>query len=369
MQRIVLTKTNLKEAITSATKVLTEGGIVIFPTETCYGVGVDATNQEAVDQVLKYKSRREGKPLSVAVNGKEMASKYVEINDIADNLYENYLPGPITVVSKSLGKVAKGIESEYGTLGIRVPAYQLILDTVETFGKPITSTSANVSYKKVPYNIDELLEDLPQKQKDMIDLILDAGTLPKNDPSTVIDTTLNNMNVMREGSMKFDSDISDDKAILHAKTTTAEETIDFGSLTVLKHIDVVIERPLVLALKGELGAGKTQFAKGIARSLHVDEDVSSPTYTIIDEYKYELGTHRKGYFVHMDTWRVDGSDEFLRTGLEGYLTKGNIIAIEWADKFYSDLVDMVVSAGGEMLKVDFKYISETEREIIVYVEK
>lgn len=365
MKRIELTKENIDQVINSAKDVLDAGQLIIFPTETCYGVGGDATSEIAIQSVLRYKSRREGKPLSIAVANKEMASQYVEINDIAENLYDNYLPGPITVVSKSLGKVAPGVESEFGTIGIRIPKYQLILDLLSHFGKPFTSTSANVSYQSTPYNIDSLLEKLPKKQKEMIGLIIDAGTLPKNSPSTVVDTTLNNLNVMREGSELFDKDISDDEVLLKANTDKFEDTIDFGGLTMLKHIDVILDQPLILALRGELGAGKTQFVKGLATKLGIQEDLSSPTYTIIDEYKYKLGKHREGLLVHMDTWRVDGSDEFLRTGIKQYLSKGNVIAIEWADKFYKDLLDLSIESGAKLLKVDFEYLSEFEREIKV----
>src|SRR5689334_9720203 len=99
MEIIKLTEQNLEEAITKAVEVLKAGGTVIYPTETCYGIGVDATNQVAVDKVYDYKGFRGQKPFSMAVTTKEMAAKYVEINDIADNLYKNYLPGPVTVVS------------------------------------------------------------------------------------------------------------------------------------------------------------------------------------------------------------------------------------------------------------------------------
>src|SRR5690606_13763540 len=104
--------------------------------------------------VKKYKAYRGQKPISMAVVDKQMASKYVEINEIAQNLYDNYLPGPITVVSKSKGLVANGVESDWGTVGVRIPDYPLLIEIIKAFGKPITSTSANVSYRGVPYSIE-----------------------------------------------------------------------------------------------------------------------------------------------------------------------------------------------------------------------
>ncbi|MCA9375118.1 threonylcarbamoyl-AMP synthase, partial [Candidatus Dojkabacteria bacterium] len=321
-----------KRIIQEAINTLEVSGMIVYPTETCYGIGVDATNQVAVDKLMKYKSRREGKPLSVAVSDREMASKYAEINDLADNLYKNYLPGPVTVISKGLGKLAKGVESEFGTLGIRIPDYPLILDIVSKLGRPVTSTSANISYKNRPYSIEALLKDTPEKQLDLIDLIIDAGELPHNEPSTVVDTTLNNLNVMRAGSLKFNQNLTEDKIIFAANTKSVQETENFGAMVMLKFIDTPLKQPFVLALKGELGAGKTQFVKGLAKSLKIADQISSPTYTLIDEYKYNFG-HRKGCLAHMDTWRVDGAEELLRTGYSGYLQPGNVLAIEWADKF------------------------------------
>ncbi len=357
-----------EDIIKKAVAVLNNGGIVVYPTETCYGIGVDATNQDAVNRLYEYKSRREGKPLSVAVANKEIASQYVEINEIAQNLYDNYLPGPLTVVSKGLHKVANGVESEFGTLGIRIPKHDLILKILQKFGKPMTATSANMSYKPRPYSIEAFLKDLPKKHEHLIDLLLDQGELENNEPSTVVDTTMNNLNVMRQGTAQFNADISDDKVILKANTKNADETIDFGSLVMLKHIDVIDSRPILFALRGELGAGKTQFAKGIGRYLKIKDTISSPTFTIIDEYDYELG-HRKGKFIHADTWRINGQDELDRVGLDRHFAKGNVIAVEWADKFYPELVNYATQFGAYIVKVDFNYLSIDDREILVYVEE
>jgi L-threonylcarbamoyladenylate synthase len=188
----------IEQVISEAVSVLEMGGIVIYPTETTYGIGVDATSLKAVEKVLEYKARREGKPLSIAVCDAEMAEKYVEVNSTARNLYTNFLPGPLTVVSKSKGVVVKGVESESGTVGVRIPDYQLIRDIVAAFGKPITATSANASYKKRPYSIQDIFDSISEKQKNLIDLVLDAGTLPTRDPSTVVDTTLGDETVLRQ---------------------------------------------------------------------------------------------------------------------------------------------------------------------------
>ena len=153
MERIKHTPENSEIIIEKAVTVLKNGGLLVFPTETCYGLAVDATSPAAVSKLFSYKTRREGKPLSIAVSDAKMAAQYVDINEMASNLYKNYLPGPITVVSRGLGKVAPGVESEYGTLGIRIPDYELVLKIINVFGKPITATSANISYLPKPFSI------------------------------------------------------------------------------------------------------------------------------------------------------------------------------------------------------------------------
>ncbi len=350
-----------EEIVKRAVEVLRAGGLLIYPTETTYGAGVDATNDVAVRKLLQYKSRREGLPLSVAVSDRKMAENYVELNDVASNLYRDFLPGPLTVVSVGKHKVAPGVESEFGTLGIRIPDHPLIRAIVDAFGKPITATSANASYKPRPYSIDTMLTNLSQKQIALIDLILDSGELPHNPPSTVVDTTLNNTNVMRQGSIAFDTALDNSQVILEGKTDSEADTIRFGGLAMTKLQKNLAENPVIFAMRGELGAGKTQFAKGVAKQLGVEEQISSPTYTIIDEYDYRLSSVLQGKLVHADVWRVADMEELQRLGFKEYLTAPNVFVIEWADKFFDVLRDELATA--RVFLVDIDVIDRDVRHI------
>ncbi|MFH1547071.1 MAG: L-threonylcarbamoyladenylate synthase [bacterium] len=358
MKKISINSTKLVE---TAVDVLKEGGLVIFPCETCYGAGVDATNPTAVKRLLRYKDRREGNPISIAVTNKNMASKYAEINETAENIYDNYLPGPITVVSKSTGAVAKGLESEYGTIGIRIPDYTKLLDIIKKYGKPVTSTSANVAYRPNPYSVEQLLKNLPEKNKKLIDLIIDAGELPIRETSTVVDTTLNSMNILREGRMMFD--IPGDQ-LLKAETKTVEETINFGSLIVMKIFTDLIDNCVILSLGGDLGTGKTHLTKGIGRQLGIKQLIKSPTFNLVSEYPYDLG-RAKGSLIHIDTWRIKDVKELSYLKIDDYLKKGNLIVIEWADKFFGSLEDLSRRDDTKCYKIKFKYLGENDREIIL----
>jgi L-threonylcarbamoyladenylate synthase len=349
-------------AIKKAVKILKNGGLVVYPTETCYGLGGDATNPEALKKIMKYKKLRGSKPISVAVANKEMAKEYVEINEMADNLYENYLPGPITVISMSKGKLQPPVVSMQGAVGIRYPDYDFTLDLIKAYGKPITATSANVSYKSPPYNIDQLIKDLPKKSFKLIDLFLDAGTLPKNQPSTVLDTTLNQLSVLRQGRIEFEDALVKNKKIEEVKTSTPEETTSLGEKFAREYLTG--HQPVVVALSGELGAGKTQFAKGVGQALDVKEIVNSPTYTIINEYEY-LYEGKKKTLAHMDTWKLQ-EDELETSGLIQHLEEGNIVLIEWADKFYQEISALCDNMNIPIYKVAIKYISLNQRNIEIY---
>jgi L-threonylcarbamoyladenylate synthase len=311
---------NDENAVELAIDALNNGGLVIYPTETLYGVGVDATNPKAVKKLSEYKDRPLGKPYSIAVADQEMAQEYVELNATAKNLYKEFLPGPLTIISKGKHKVAPGIESEEGTLGVRIPDYKLVTNIVQKLGKPVTATSANASYKKRPYKISDILENISDKQKNLIDLIIDAGELPKQEPSTVIDTTLDDLVTLRQGAIKF----SKENQIL---SKSEENTQNLAKEIWQKYEKHQGKRAIVFALQGEMGTGKTQFTKGLARAMGIKELVTSPTFAL--ENEYQEGREK---LFHFDAWRLENSDELNALGFSDLIKNKSIISIEWAEK-------------------------------------
>jgi len=323
---VQLTQLDSKEVVTLTTEVLQAGGLVIYPTETVYGAGVDATNQVAVDKLLQYKSRREGKPLSIAVSDRAMAEQFVEVNEQARQLYQRFLPGPMTVISQvkpNSDKLARGVASEFNTLGIRISSHPFVEAMVTKFGKPFTATSANASGKRRPYSIAQVLNHLSEKQRGLIDLIIDAGTLPNNPPSTVIDTTLSTPVIFRQGTL-FNQSANTTKLISESEA----ETKTIAGKLLLKHWNQINNRPIVFGLNGPLGAGKTIFAKGIAEFLGIQSTLVSPTYTYIEEYSFRRG-QTFGTLRHIDVWKVDSEEMLKRLEIEQLLEPKSILAIEW----------------------------------------
>jgi L-threonylcarbamoyladenylate synthase len=351
----------VKQALAQAQKVLEAGGLVIYPTETVYGIGADAQSAPAIDKLLAYKGRREGKPLSIAVDSKQMADQYVLINQQAREFYNHFLPGPYTVISKSKNMVDQRVESEFGTLGIRIPDYPLILDLVRNFGRAITSTSANASGEKRPYSVTDILDRLSDKQKSLIDLIIDVGTLPKNEPSVVIDTTLSTPIALR-GQMQHQS-AGKQQIVL---SISEAETMGLAGRLLLNHWTQVIDQGLVIALNGELGMGKTVFTKGVAKFLQIKEVVSSPTYSYMNEYNFSRG-QTSGVLYHVDAWKIDHPDEVALLQLGELLRPNNIIVIEWFDQISQWLklpsktkvlrLDFVQDLNGRSINVSHNSIS------------
>lgn len=319
--KILKLNSDSAEIIEEAVKCLENDGLVIYPTETVYGIGASAISAKAIDKLLQYKGRREGKPLSIAVTNQTMADKYVKINEQALKFYKNFLPGPFTVISKSKNLVDPRVNSEFGTLGIRIPDYPLINQIVKKFGNPITSTSANASGKKRPYKIEDVFANLSEKQKTLIDLVIDAGELPKNEPSVVIDTTLSTPIALR-GSLQKNSETE----VLWSNSEN--ETIELAGRLMLNHLNQLQSSGLIFALNGSLGMGKTIFAKGVAKFLGIKETISSPTYSYINEYDYKR-LETSGVFYHIDAWKIDDQKELEFLKINELVKKNNVVVIEW----------------------------------------
>lgn len=315
-----------KNYLNFAIDTLEKGELIIYPTETCYGLGADAQNPKAIDKLLKYKGNRKRKPISIAISSKKMASDYAVLNPTAENIFNRFLPGPITIVANGKHKVDSRLESETGTLGIRYPDHPIPISIIKKFKKPITATSANVSGGKTPYSVEDILSGIPDNKKKLIGLIIDAGALKKNPPSVVINTTSEEIEILRKGKIDF-SALSSKSLISHSE----EETILLGEKLMRDNFEYLNKGALVFALQGELGSGKTRFAKGIGKALGINEVISSPTFTFVNEYQFSLG-RRKRTFIHIDAWRAEKPEVLEALEFDKMLSKGNVIALEWVEK-------------------------------------
>ncbi len=353
MEILDLKKQKPAKVINQAIKVLKNGGLVIYPTETCYGAGVDATNKKAVQKLLDYKGKRAGKAISIACADQKMASHYVKINQTAQNLYTNFLPGPLTVISQSKGKVIEQLEAENKTIGIRIPDHKLALQLIKVYGKPITATSANASGNPPPYNITQLLKYTSQKAQKLIDLVLDTGLLKLRPVSSVVDTTLNEIQFLRQGEIIIDE--CKDRVF----TSTSEKETKKIAVKIFNQFKKELENKcLIFALQGQLGAGKTQFIKGMGQNLGIKENITSPTYILLKEYNFQ-----QGMLYHIDTWRMGTAEELKDLGFVKMIKPGNVICIEWLEKVKSYLEKISKKTRVKLVWITIDYLNEKKRKI------
>lgn len=333
----------MKTIINNTISILKSGGLVIFPTDTVYGLLVDATNEQAVKKLIAFKNRPAGKPISVFCNF-ELVNKIVKTNKDQEKIIKEILPGPFTVILPSKHTVNKLLESESGTLGVRIPDNQLINRLIQEFGKPVTATSANIAGRSPHHSIKTLLKEVTSKQKELIDLIIDEGVLPRNKPSTVVDLSSSNIQILRQG----DIDFSNKSETFLSKTF--EETKEIAKQILKKYLKKR-NKPLIFILEGEMGVGKTVFVKGIGESLGIN-NIISPTFTIYYEYKN---------FYHFDLYNIEDSQEFKYLGLENFLKPGNILCFEWGEKA-GEIIDLLKN-NGQIVYVKMEYVDENTRKI------
>lgn len=190
------------EQLSIAVECLKRGKVLVFPTETSYGLGCDATNQEAVDKIFKIKERKKGKSLLVVVPTVEMGKKYLVWNNLLEKLANKYWPGPLTVVGRAQPNcgLASGVVSAEGTLALRVTNHPIPKFLSESLGKPLVATSANIAAAGDMYNAQEIAK-LFENKENKPDLILDYGTLPKNLPSTIVSAVDDELKIIRQGDL------------------------------------------------------------------------------------------------------------------------------------------------------------------------
>ncbi len=182
--------------------VLRKGGIIIYPTDTVYGIGCDITNNKAVEKIARYKKIQvEKSNLSFICSDLSHISDYTRpIPNHIFKLIKRHLPGPFTFILNASSNVPKYFKGKKKTVGIRVPDSEIIREIVRQLGNPILSTSVHDEDEIIEYTTDPEL--INEKFSDWVDLVIDGG-YGGNIPSTVIDCTDEEPEVIREGKGEF----------------------------------------------------------------------------------------------------------------------------------------------------------------------
>jgi len=179
---------------------LRAGGVVAYPTETFYGLGVDAFNEDALQKIYAIKKRDFSQPLSVLIPRQNSLSEYAEdIPEVAWKLIDRFWPGPLTLVVSAAPCLPSLLCSQTNKVAVRVSSHPIAQALAEGLGSPITSTSANISGATSPTTPEEVASQLGNA----IDLIVDGGQTAGDKPSTIVDVTQSPPQLIREGAIPF----------------------------------------------------------------------------------------------------------------------------------------------------------------------
>jgi L-threonylcarbamoyladenylate synthase len=203
-------------SLEDAANVLRSGGLVVFPTETVYGLGANALDSEAVRGIFQAKGRPQDNPLIIHVASLDIGKYVSEIPEIATKLMEKYWPGPMTIILKK-SELVPGITSAgLNSIGIRMPKNKIALELIKKAGVPIAAPSANISGRPSPTEVSRCIDDLQGR----VDYIIGGEKSEVGLESTIIDCTVSPPCVLRPGGItlemlkEIDEDIYIDPAIM-----------------------------------------------------------------------------------------------------------------------------------------------------------
>ena len=186
------------EKLKEPAKVINDGGIVVFPTETVYGIGTNGLDEKAVKRLYEVKKRPIEKPISLLVSNMEMVKQIAK--DITEKEYkimEQFFPGPLTIILKKKETVPDIITAGKGTVGVRMPSGEIARKLVEYANVPIAAPSANLSGEPSGTNIKNIIKSFDGK----VDYFIDGGESQIGIASTIVQVIDGELHILREGNI------------------------------------------------------------------------------------------------------------------------------------------------------------------------
>jgi L-threonylcarbamoyladenylate synthase len=184
--------------ISSAIAALQSGNVIVFPTETVYGLGADALNREAVEKVFQLKGRNPENPIPIIVADQTMLRRLIDkIPPIAEKLIDRFWPGPLTLVLQARPDTPKQLLNIRGGVGVRISSQPIAIQLARELGRPLTATSANPSGKQAASTIEQAKNYFAGE----IEIFLDGGKLPAKIGSSVVEVIEDRIKIIREGEI------------------------------------------------------------------------------------------------------------------------------------------------------------------------
>lgn len=188
----------MRNEIMEGAKIIKSGGIVLFPTETVYGIGANALNDEAVKKIFIAKGRAQDNPLILHISDMDMLDQITEdISEVEYKLMDAFWPGPFTIILNKKNGIANVATCGGDTVGVRMPSNKIAHDLIKESGVPIAAPSANISGKPSGTKLSDIIEEL----KDKVDYIIDGGETDIGIESTVVRVIDNNVKILRPGKI------------------------------------------------------------------------------------------------------------------------------------------------------------------------
>ncbi|MEA1971001.1 MAG: L-threonylcarbamoyladenylate synthase [Thermodesulfobacteriota bacterium] len=183
-------------SVMKAVKIMEEGGVVAYPTETFYGLGADIGNPQALEKIYTIKGRDFSKPISIIIGSREDLARFAkEITPAAEILMDRFWPGGITLLFKASQDVPRKLTAKTGKIGIRLSGNPVATLLARNLSGAITATSANRSGQKECVSVEEVISSIGEN----LDAVIDGGRTPGGAGSTIVDTTVDPPVVIREG--------------------------------------------------------------------------------------------------------------------------------------------------------------------------
>ena len=200
MPQILKVDPNTEAVFANARTVLLAGGVIAFPTDTFYGLGVDPFNREAVNRIFELKGREKNKPLILLISSRvQLETMVKEITPAHSALIQKFWPGPLTLLFKPGSVIPENVSAESNRIGIRQPGNTMTRNLISALGQPITAPSANLSGESSPITAKQVQQSFGNR----VDLIIDGGTCQVGRPSTLVDAVEMPVQLVRQGVIAF----------------------------------------------------------------------------------------------------------------------------------------------------------------------
>ena len=185
--------------MTEAVSILKSGGVIVYPTDTAYALGCDATNEGAVKKIFEIKGREPSKTLPLIAGSIKMVAEWCEMPEKAEELARKHWPGPLTLVLPVKKQMLKQVQHD-GFIAVRVPNSKTACDLSKKLGVPLVSTSANKAGEPSCYTVNAVKQSLGDAFN-AIDCVIDEGPLPEKKVSTIVKVWDNEVTIIREGAV------------------------------------------------------------------------------------------------------------------------------------------------------------------------